>query len=56
MIPTGTKPFRVGDWMIEPDLLRISKNGEIRRLELRTIEILHSMHLGNRNLRMFPKK
>ncbi len=35
-----TKPFKVGDWIVEPDLLRISKNGDARKLEYKTMEIL----------------
>jgi len=33
-------PFKVGDWLVEPELLRISKSGEFRKLEFKTMEIL----------------
>lgn len=34
------KSFTVGEWLIEPELLQISRKGEIRKIELRTMEIL----------------
>ncbi|MEQ9266570.1 MAG: winged helix-turn-helix domain-containing protein [Balneolaceae bacterium] len=37
---TKAKPFTVGSWLIEPELLQISKGEEIRKIELRTMEIL----------------
>lgn len=35
--------FRVGDWLIEPDLLSISKGKEVRKLEFKTMEILRCL-------------
>ncbi|AXT18977.1 hypothetical protein D7030_14910 [Flavobacteriaceae bacterium AU392] len=40
MSNTITEPFTVGDWLIEPELLCISKSKEVRKLEFRTMEIL----------------
>ena len=40
MTVAAAEPFKVGDWLVDPALLRISKNGEVRKLEFRTMEIL----------------
>lgn len=43
-----THPFKVGEWLIEPELLQMSNNGEVRKLEFRTMEILRCfvLHQG----------
>lgn len=40
MTVNNIEAFKVGDWIVEPSLLRISKAGEERKLELRSMEIL----------------
>lgn len=40
MSDVTAQPFKVGDWLIEPELLQMSKNGEVRKLEFMTMEIL----------------
>lgn len=37
---TKAKTFTVGSWLIEPELLQISRGKEVRKVELRTMEIL----------------
>lgn len=37
---TDTSPFTVGDWFVEPELLRISKKKDVRKLEFKMMEIL----------------
>ena len=36
----STEAFKVGEWLVEPSLLQISKEGEVRKLESRSMEIL----------------
>jgi transcriptional activator of cad operon len=39
-LPTVTGPIRIGDWDVNPTTGQISRNGEIARLEARTLRLL----------------
>ncbi len=47
-------PFRIGDWLIEPDAGRVSRNGETTKLEPRVMDLL--VYLAQRPGQVLPRE